>query len=282
MGELFLRKVILEIIPQNGQTVIIDKLRINFNIEKTSTSTPNSAEIEVYNLAETTRNLIAAKGTKVKLSIGYEGLNPQGFFGTGIGTTSNVDLVYFGDVRKFIVNVQKPDVISRIECGDGLNKYSNARINKSYGRGVKLEQIITDLEQAMGLPIIRRDKKLTKVFAGGVTLSGLVRDYLDKICESNGLEWSIQDNQIRIIEKDFFTKTQGIILLTPETGLIKSPNSTKDGIEFESLIQPNLKIGSIVKIESKYLTGFFKIRKINHAGDSQEGDFLTKCECRTK
>jgi hypothetical protein len=278
MGELYLRKVILQVVPERGAAKLIDELRIKFKVEKTNESAPNTAEIQIYNASESTRSLLEAKNTQVRISFGYLGLNPNGVLGTGFASTSNVDLVYVGDITKVTQKFQRPDIISELECGDGDNRFRNSRLSKGYPPGTKVDLILDDLIKAMGLSKGSRVGVPPKKYGSGVALSGLAKTHLDMICKANNLEWSIQDGSIQIIRKDL-PSADPTIILDADSGLIGSPSKTKEGVEFTSLIQPDLKPGRRVQLKSRTISGIFKVRKVTHEGDSSaQGQFHSKCE----
>lgn len=277
MGELYLRKVVLDIIPTSGTGKRIEDLRIKFKVEKTNESSPNDATIEIYNLSEATRSLLEGKKTKVRLSIGYLGLNAGGIAGTGVGGSSSVETVFIGDVTKTTQKIESPDIITTVECADGDNRYRNARLEKGYPPNTNLTAVFDDLGNALGLGKGPQEGIPNKKFANGLTLSGLSRDHLSTLCKSNRLEWSIQDENLQIIPEGQGT-TESVILLSSDSGLIGSPNKTDKGMEFVSLIQPKLRPGRRVQVDSRILKGIFKLRKVTHEGDSHQGDFLSKCE----
>ena len=68
----FSRMLQLKIGNQN-ESIIIDHLRVTFSIKKTLTSDPNVAEISIYNLNDSNRNLIATKQYHLlELSVCYK------------------------------------------------------------------------------------------------------------------------------------------------------------------------------------------------------------------
>ena len=188
--------------------------------------------------------------------------------------------MFVGDVVKTVQKIESPDIITTIEVADGDNKYRNARLEKGYPPNTKLNPVFDDLEKSIGLSRGVREGVPEKTYAHGLTLSGLSRDHLDVLTRSNGLEWSVQDETLQIIPEGQGT-SESLILLSPDSGLIGSPNKTKKGVEFISLIQPKLRPGRRVQVDSRLVKGIFKIRKVTHEGDSHEGDFLSKCEATT-
>lgn len=277
MGELYLRKVVLDIIPPIGPTKRIDGLRIAFDCEKTSTSDPNSCEIRVFGLSEKTRSMLEIEKVRVALSVGYIGLTPEGVLGTGINSSSSVDVVFIGDVKKVVHEVNPPEIVTTIEVSDGSNRYRNAKIEKGYPANVKLSFVIEDLIAELGLPKSANQFVSTKKFANGLTLSGPVRDQLDQLAEANGFEWSIQNETVQITPRNQ-ALANTLILIKSDTGLVGSPYKTKQGVEFDSLIQPTLTPGKRIKVESNLVTGIFRLRKVNHSGDSHYGGFISRCE----
>lgn len=278
MSDLYLRKVSLEIFPESGAGKTITELRIKFNCEKTNESNPNNGNIEIYNLSEQTRSLLEAAKTRVALQIGYYGIpNEDGSFNS---SKSNAETIFVGDVVKTLHKVEGSDLITTIEVADGGNRFRNARLDKGYPAGIRTDTVFDDIEAAMGLAKGARSGIPTTKYANGLTLSGLARDHLNNLTKKNNLEWSIQDETLQIIPQGQGTD-ETIVLLTSDSGLIGSPNKTAKGVEFSSLVQPTLKPGRRVQIQSRTLNGVFKIRKVTHDGDSHSGDFLSKCEATT-
>lgn len=277
MGELYLRKVVLEIFPANGASKKIEDLRIKFKCEKTNEGKPHKSKIEIFNLSEQTRSMLEAKNTRVRVAIGYLGLKPGGLAGSGIGSTSSVETVLIGTITKVAHKTETADRITTVEVADGGNKYRNARLDKGYPPNVKLKDVIADLTEELGLPKGAQDGIPDKNYANGLSLSGPIRDHLNKLCQANGLEWSIQDETLQIIPTGKAT-SDSILEISPDSGLVGSPAKTDKGVEFETLLQPTIRPGRRVKIKSRDVNGIFKVRRVDHEGDSHQGTFLSKCQ----
>lgn len=275
--ELYLRKVVADVIPLTGTAKRFDGLRINFKIEKTSESAPNNAQVNIYNLSADSRALLEAKGSRLAVSIGYLGLNPNGIAGTGVASSSSVSLVLVGTIKKVTHELSAPDIITKIEVADGGNAYRNAKLEKGYPRNAKLETVINDLANQFGLPVSNKTGIPQKTYSSGFAVTGYVRDQLDMLAKTHGFSWSIQDETVQFTPLNQGT-SENVVLLSPKSGLIGSPSKTDKGIEFQSLLQPSLRPGRRVSIESKFLNGTFVVKKVTHQGDSHEGDFLSRCE----
>ena len=259
---LYLRSVKLTIIPKAGTPKEITDLRIAFECVKTNESKPNNAKVSAWNLSENTRSSLEGKGGRLALDAGY---------------VHSIATLFRGDIVKVTHRSEPPDIITEIEVKDGGNRFRNARIDKGYPPGIRTRKVFEDLAQEMSLSQSSLVGVPNTEYANGLTLSGYARDQLDMLAKKNKLEWSIQDETLQIIPKLSWS-LDDFVKLTPETGLVGSPSKTDKGVKFESLLQPRLRPGRRVQIESKFLKGIYKIRKVRHAGDSLEGEYRSICE----
>src|SRR6056297_29990 len=276
MGVQFGRKVIAIIGERNGEKIKIRNLRMSFQIEKTTKSDPNRATFTVYNLNENSR---AKLEEAAELFLSIE---------AGYGDETKV--IFSGDVDK-IENKKTPtDWVTIVETGDGKKDLTETRLNKSYKKGTSVKTVIDDALSAFtnlknnGLPdgLIQSAKELVT----GGTFSGKSKDVLDKLLGEQGLEFSVQDDEVVITEKDKATNND-IYIINPNSGLINSPAKTEEknkegkvvkGVTFTALLNPNLVPKQRVRVESRNITVEYTIIKINHVGDSQQGTFYTQVE----
>lgn len=281
MGELYLRKVVLDIFPKVGKSKRISDLRIKFKCGKLNKSKINDASIQVFNLSDDTRKLIQNKTTRVALSVGYLGLTKKDETGKTLPQEDSVEQIFIGNVTKIIHKVQPPDIITDIKIGDGDNHYRNSKHTKGYPPNTKLKDVISDLTNAMQLNKGPQEGIPDKNFPHGITLSGLAKDHLNNLTQSNNLQWSIQDETLQVIPQNGHT-TDSVIIIGPDSGLVGSPDRTLNGVEFSCLIQPKLKPGRRVQLKSHFIEGEFIVKKVEHDGDSFSGNFLSKVQAVTK
>ena len=94
------------------------------------------------------------------------------------------------------------------------------------------------------------------------------------------MQWSIQNNELQILE-ELQTTGEEAILLTPETGLIGIPSKStakdKQGTIIQSLIMANeLKPGRAVKVQSKNDNSIFKLLEVQFIGDTHGNTWTAK------
>ena len=247
---------------------LVDGLRITFNITKTRRSSANSATITVYNLAERNRKRLQAKGTALSLLVGYGGA---------------MQLLYSGEVNHGKVMWAAPDWISEAECLDGQGALRTGTLSRTWPTGTPRLLIAQTLAASLtGLA-------LGPVEAGpfvGVTnaplsVSGSSRKSLDRLAAAWGFTWSVQDGTVEF-------RTDGGLgsglatapLLSPQTGLIGSPEWTDDGLSVRCLLTPAIRPGGRVIVKSRTANGVFQVESVQHSGDTHGNDWTSNAMCK--
>lgn len=248
-------------------------LRITFSIEKTMESNANIAKITIFNLNETHRGILEnEKDLLVILEVGYG---------------NEISQLFIGDITKAASVNDGKNWITDILAGDGDQELKDATLDKSYKAGTSIKTVIDDSVKA-----IKDSGKIVdgviqgikdEVYQNGLSVSGLAKNILDDLVGKQGdLEWSIQDNEIQILPELEDTGELATVL-SPQTGLIGSPIRREKGIEFAALIvTTKMRPGKVVKIESRDLSGLFKIRKAVYKGDTSAGEWSIKGVCDEK
>ena len=267
MPQLFDRIVLLECAGLQWRD-----LRVTFAVSRTSTSKPNKAEIKVWNLSETSRVAVAAKGAALRLSAGYAN-----------ATGGNVGVVFAGQVDFAQSARDGPDIVTTIYAADGRTAWARAA-SKSWSAGTPHADLVAYLANEMGLALAPTSLANVKGSARGpFALYGYAHRDLDTLLAGLGLQWSIQEGVLQIVAPD--AAVQGVaIVLSPESGLIGSPEvaepkkakgKTRPALKCKALLQPELAPGRRVRLQARDHAGDYRIDRADHAGDSYEGDFVT-------
>lgn len=261
--QLYLRQTSLAIQPQGStQSLVETGVRIKFHIEQSNQSTPNDAKLEIYNLALTTRTLLQKPHSRIIFSAGYQ---------------NTISTILVGEITKSVDKRETVDTITKIEVHDGDNSYTNATFDKGYPPGITPMAVINDLASNFNLGIGLIQGVPTVKLLGGMSLSGPIRNHLDTICNKFNLQWSIQNEVLQIIPNGKGTN-EDAIYISSGTGLIGSPGRTATGIEFTSLLQPHLRPGRKIVMDSLDIQGTFILLKVTQVGDNYQGEFVSKCE----
>jgi hypothetical protein len=263
-------KLIISETPQSTKGVDLSGLHFSFKIEKTTEPKPNTATIDVYNISQTTKAKLEQKNNVVILQVGYRGLDVFPKFET----------LFIGDITDSGVTVDRSGATIKytFTAMDGIKKYKNAIINKSYSQGVTSDIIISDLANIMGLTISYIGVSEFKLYQHGYAASGKVSTILDEITKSINAEWSINNYELIITQKNK-PAAKTAILISANTGLIGSVSKTEKGIQFKTLLNPKLQPFSPISVESLTIKGFYRIERVVHVGEtSSAGEWISQVE----
>lgn len=267
---------------------IID-LRIIFKIEKSLVGYPNLGNVKIYNLSEDSRNKIEEKGLTIQLYVGHE--------------DTEIPLLFEGDIVNVVHMKNGVDWITEIFAADGVNILSTSTINKTLAAGVDTEQIYNELiNQMQGIK-----KGVTEGLKNCLTgkrsllrslqLSGNVKDWLDKIAEDCGFEYSINDGVIETTPTGLPLSDVPPIIINQATGMFGSPERTEIGINVKKILDPTLKLGRTIRVQSISEKinignlffrkvppirndGIYRIDKIIHSGDTRDNIWESNIQAR--
>jgi hypothetical protein len=283
MTVLFDRKVKLTIAPPIAGTfrtqptqsaMVVTDLRVKFKIVKTLRKEPNHSNIEVYNLNETSRGQLQAKGARVWLEAGY-------------GTT--LAQLFVGDLR-FIDHIKDgPDWVSKFELGDGERAYVHGRVNASFKKGTSKADILKKLVAQSGWEtgnVADFYASLGQKALSGHVAWGNANREIDRLLSSAGLTFSVQDGAVQILPLTGYTP-QAAVLVDEDHGMVGAPEfgsaptkGKKRTLKVKTLLNPQiLKPGQRILLKAKVHTGTLVIQKLEFDGDTFGSEWFQTMEC---
>lgn len=246
-----------------------------FQVTRTLKASPNTCELRVYNLGKALRRELA---TKVK-----DGL----FVSIAAGFGNRLCQIYRGDLRDAFSVREDTGWLTTISSGDGEKARRNARIRRAFPRGTKVDVVLRALTESLGVGMgnstraLLQPRKLThgsSEFVTGTVTHGSAAAQLTELLNSVGMEWSIQDGELQVLDKGRALEGEAIVL-TPETGLVGSPEPGHKGtVKATVLLMPGLQPGAQVLIETSEVHGLFRIERIDYAGDTAQDDWVAHIE----
>jgi len=259
-------------------TIKTDQLRVEFTVKKTLTANPNTCDLKLYNLSETTRAQIQRKRVPVILVAGYQ-------------TTS--EIIFSGTARTVDHVREGANWVTHIQCGDGEMAFTDSLSTISQAPGVtvqdQLARIIGDMNiNTRDAVAAIRSGKLLFAFPRlqqGYTAQGKTVRLLDAALRPHGIHWSIQNMTLQLLQGSAPTSDTAV-LLSPASGLIGSPDHgapQKDGaptyIKLKSLLQPSIRPGRVLQLRTQAFNGDYVTQKVEHKGDSHGQEWITEIEC---
>ena len=258
-----------------------NNLHIGFSIEKDTTKESNKAKLEIYNLSEATRKKIELADTEVEIYAGYE-------------RAGGAILAFKGTVTYGFTRDAGTDCITTLDLADGTVALRDSYCSLSYAPGTSAKTIIQRCANEMGVPVVYgEDVGELESYKNGFSFIGQAKDGLTEICDALGLSWSIQNNILNIILAGGTSTNRGLVF-SPQSGLVgvperivqaeyksnkSNPKKTqkerakkekprkKAGWKINTLLVPSVNPADMVKVESEWITGWFRVEKVSHRGD---------------
>jgi len=238
-GLQYIRKFNLLLAGETGEGLDLSGLHVKFTISKSDQQTPNTAEITIYNMAQATIEKAKKEYTRVVIQAGYE---------------SNFGVIFDGTVKQYHAGRENgTDTYLQISAGDGDVAYLYAVVNGTLSAGatqkdqMQLAGVSMQQQGEVAEGFITEDA-VGAVLPRGKTFYGPARDYLRQSARSTEATWSIQDGKFQVLKMGELLPGQAVVL-NSKTGLIGTPEQTKDGIKGRCLLNPMLKIGIKLKID---------------------------------
>ena len=174
----------------HGATSVVDlaSLRIKFEISKSETQSPNTAEVTVYNLSRERSAKLGSEYASIAVNAGY--------------TESN-GLIYSGDIIKIQRGREgNTETYAKLTLADGDKAYNRTLISTTLRAGSgKTAQRDTTLKELHAKGAIKTIARLPAVpndisRSRGRVLFGPAREVLRNAAHNSGAAWSVQDGEI--------------------------------------------------------------------------------------
>jgi len=267
VAELFDRRARLNVgglLVRAGDDTGLD---LTFRVEKTLQKEPNTAEIQVLGLNADHRTQLGEKErVPVELEAGY---------------VDTMALIFRGDLRNVHSTPPPPAWVTKLESGDGGKAVKAQRVQQSFKGRVQLFTVLQAAANAMGVGIGNATAKAAKgkwidggkEWNSATTLSGPVSKELTRVLQAAGMEWSILDGNLQLLEQGKGLNASAV-LLSPDTGLIASPSiETRDKgkrvVQAKALLNPQLQPGRLVTIESRSVNATVRIDRSVFTGETR-------------
>ena len=258
-----------------------NSLHINFSIEKDTTKESNKAKLEIYNLSDATRKAIETADTEVEIYAGYE-------------RAGGAVLAFKGTVTYGSTKDSGTECVTSLELADGTVALRDSYCSLSYAPNTSAKTLIQRCANEMGVPVVYGDDVgELESYKNGFSFYGQAKDALTEICDALGLSWSIQNNILNVILAGGTSTNRGLVF-SPQSGLVgvperivqaeyksnkSNPKKTakkkakkekprkKAGWRINTLLVPSVNPADLVKVESKFITGWFRVEKVSHRGE---------------
>lgn len=241
-------------------SIDLSNLRIKFSIKRTDSATPNSADIRVYNVSDTTALALLAALTPETDGILQ---NTIGQVILQAGYNNDFGVIFQGNIWQIILGRESAtDTFVDIIAGDGANAYNFAIMNNTID--VSANQGTTQSDQVNAIASVTKplgvDLGYVQNLAGsslprGKVMYGNANKYLRAVSQNTNQTWSIQNGKINFIPVNSYLPGT-VVTLTSKTGLIGTPQQTNVGLNIKCLINPFIQVGTLVNINEASVAQF--------------------------
>lgn len=266
-------------------------LRISFDITKDLSKNTNKGKLTIWNLSDETRHKINVPDTKVEIYAGYK-------------DNGGAVRIFVGSVISAQTKDDGKDVTTELTLSDGQMAIRDTAFSLSFAPGTPGNTIIQYIADEMGLPLVWGDGVQFGTFNDGFSFIGMAADALDAICYGSGVKWSVQNEILQLIKEGGTVSNKGLVF-APDSGLIGSPewytkansqpntatpkrkrkqaentdsSTASSGWKVKTLLSPTLNPGDLVKVESRYVEGWFKVKSAHHTGDTYGNEWNSELD----
>jgi len=227
-------------------------LKVTFSCSATITSQQDKFSVSIWNLSEATRKALENEGSCIEVYAGYR--------------DSSFGLIAKGEVRTVISQRDIVDIVTTITAGSGDKACQKGTCNKTLNKGCSVKEAITactqEMENVTVGQIMGCDQTEDNTHR---TLCGSARKNLNKLAKKNGFDWWIEKQELCALRKDLMFGQSTICNVY--NGMIGSPKLNQDGVTVEMLLNPDVRIGTQLIVQSKDINRTYKIVSYNHSGD---------------
>jgi len=287
------------VVQGTGESWDFANFRCRFEVRKGDSQMPNSCDVRIYNLDTPTTNKLAPVTSEFKtlsVSAGYEG--------------GNYGQIFSGTIAQVRVGRESQlDTYIDITGADGDHAYNFATVSAAQA-ALNPAGIAALLQNAMKvygvvnqppIPQFLKDKVVDTT--RGYSAYGSVKDEMRLLADNNDFYWSMQDGTPTYVSQTE-APTAETIVIGPNSGLIGTPEQTQNGILFRTLLNPNLKVCSLIQLNAtinrlrfglSYLdevnnrnaaaqnninsNGLYYVMNVMHEGDTRGNDWYSNATC---
>jgi hypothetical protein len=239
--------------PQKNTIIIEPPFGVHFNVQRDAASALNSANIDLYNIGETKRNILRKDkyAIKEKWAVGLD----AGYDNSPLYT------LFRGEVQQAYSEKSGTEWITRMECYDGLYALQNTYITGSVAKGGNIVDQIVGALNENGVTAGFMGENARRRSARGEVIDGYAADELERAVGDN---YFIDNEELNIAQPGEFL-TDFAFELTSEN-LLSPPKKRDTFLEISSVFFPRICVGRIIKVSSRHkrYNGEYKVLGFSH------------------
>ena len=309
---------------ETGNEIALDvsNLHCVFEVHKKRDEGGSYAVVKIYNLNSQTEQKLITEGDRLIIEAGYKGLTKQDHLvdidtgepwvtqvdtrktamdaDDGVQVTIGTEPARYGKIfdgkitwpsRSKESNVDYVLTLMAIDGDDPLNlNYISKTVGKGLNQRQILETVSKDSETKIPTNVIS-DNLSPQRLPRGKGFFGSPRDYIRDVCRGNAASYYIEDGQLNTYRLQDVPANEAMVV-TPQTGLIGMPSQTQYGVDFKMLLNPAVKLQTMIKIQGSEVNEttvtpgeqqtplddewIYQAIEVTHRGDTRGNDWYTE------
>lgn len=303
-----------------GEEIALDvsELECKFEVHKKRGQGGCYAICNIYNLTAESETKLINEGDRLIIEAGYNGITGQnelhdlnGNIWKGAPTMKNEEQtdeatatvqtpparygkIFDGKItwssRKKESNVDYVLTIMAIDGDDCLNlNYISKTVNRGLNQRQILNTVCTGAEIQTPTNTVTTglsDQQLPR----GKVFFGNPKNYIKDVCRGNAASYYIEDGQINVYKLTDIPPGEALTV-SPSSGLIGMPTQTQYGLNFRMLLNPSVKLQTMIKLENTEVNEasaqpgqqqtplddewIYQAIEVTHTGDTRGNDWYT-------
>ena len=248
-------------------------LKIDFDITS-KTASYSEGSITICNLTKNDMYYLASSA-----QVGVNGIFKQNKCELECGYNGNLAIVLSGNIYEVSCDFLSADKKITLKVRGNIEKNFTGDIAISLKGNVGLKAICTELANKLGLQL-DFDSAISDRNASGYSFLGRGANMLNELraMHSDLYFFISEDGETFKVQPKENASKKSEIALSEDSGLIGIPTPNQFGLNATSLLNPALKVGGWIKLESTQITqynGLWYIREVKHKGTNQGNDWLS-------
>ena len=261
----YLRQISVEIEDESRSVLIVEELRITFDLQIDDQSSSSPSTVKIWNLAKASVSHIAEPRQVVRVKAGY-------------GDITNSAPIFDGEIRRVLHERTGVDRVTTIVLGRSDSATSGTMVYISFAGPVGLRELVRSIVDAMGLRIESVQAVPDEELEEGFFYNGSAKSALKNLLEPHKVTAYAVGGVMHFTHGDN-EPARGTFFLSHATGLIGTPSLTEDeGLRAKMALNGSIELGQLVEVGSEAVDGWFMIKTIVHRGDNWGGEFVTEIE----
>ena len=276
MTTFFNRQVQVVIDAGRGSLIELNpELSVSFSVRKNRSQTPNEFDLDIANLAPTSKQALKQANAKVLLKAGYE---------------PDAGVLAVGTVVRSATSWLDADSVTKVQLLDGVLTLDNTNVSLYLPPNTSVAQAVEVIAGQMGIQFsIGNSVAVNNRFTTGYSYVGKVAKALSEVARRGGARWSIQNGVL--VVAGAADKTTPVLELTANSGLLARPEEIEStvvsdrvikgrlpvrGYQLTCLLLPSLNPHNYVRVKSRELDATLVVDEVFHEGGNRQDTMTTR------